>query len=136
MPSKPASFSLIFFSSATLLFWMGVIFFFSSLASQTTTANPPLWYFIERKSAHVFEYALLMLLAFRWVKHFFVRDTFERWMLLAGIFSLAYAATDELHQFFVLNRGAKITDVGIDGLGILLMASLLWVLKQKNAFKK
>jgi VanZ family protein len=114
---------------------MGVIFFFSSLPGTGADFDPPLWYVLERKSAHVFEYAVLMLLTFRFVRRVFVREAFLRQLLLSGAFSLAYAATDELHQFFIFGRGAKMTDVLIDGLGIVVMVGglfLLWKLGKKN----
>ena len=48
---------------------------------------------------------------------------------LAWLASTAYAATDELHQMFVEDRGPALADVAIDGsgalAGILFMAALL-----------
>jgi VanZ family protein len=118
-----------------LLLWAGVIFLLSSMPGSGADFEPPLWYILERKSAHVFEYAVLMLLSFRFVRAMFSVERFSWQVLLAGVFSLAYAATDELHQFFVFGRGAKMTDVVIDGGGILLMASMLFLL-QKLSRKK
>lgn len=115
--SKP-----LFIRSATLIFWMGVIFLLSSFPGSGTDYEPPLWYVLERKSAHVFEYAVLTLLAFRFARVVFVKESFTRALLWAGVFSIAYGATDELHQFFVFGRGARMTDVLIDGGGVLLMA--------------
>lgn len=116
-----------------MLLWMGVIFSFSMLPGKETAGPPPLWYFIERKGAHVFEYALLMFLAFRYFRLSYVRETFNKVLFLAAAFSLMYAATDELHQYFVPGRGARLTDVLIDGFGIILMSLLLslWY-KNKN----
>lgn len=114
--SKP-----LFIRSITLIFWMGVIFLFSSFPGSGTDYEPPLWYVLERKSAHVFEYAVLMFLSFRFARVVFVKDSFMRVALWAGVFSIAYGATDELHQFFVFGRGARMTDVLIDGVGVLLM---------------
>lgn len=113
-----------------LLLWMGVIFFFSSLPGSGTDFEPPLWYVLERKSAHVFEYAVLMLLTLRFVRMIFPVERFSRQALFAGTFSLAYAATDELHQLFVFGRGGRMTDVAIDGVGILVMTCVLIVLKR------
>ncbi len=44
----------------------------------------------------------------------------ESSILIVILISLAYAASDELHQFFVPNRGCSITDFGIDSFGILI----------------
>lgn len=103
-----------------LLLWMTVIFSFSALSGKQTMGPPPLWYFLERKGAHVFEYAVLFLFAFRYFLLVFFREAFLQVLLLSMVFSLMYGAIDELHQFFVPQRGARLTDVFIDGGGILL----------------
>lgn len=108
-----------------MLLWMGVIFAFSTLTGKETVGPPPLWYFLERKGAHVVEYALLMLFSFRYFRLCYGRESFKRVLVLAAGFALMYGATDELHQYFVPGRGARLTDVLIDGLGILLMSPLL-----------
>lgn len=116
-----------------LLGWMAVIFFFSSLSGKQTAGPPPLWYFIERKGAHVFEYGLLMLLSFRYLLLSYRRESYNKILVVAAFFSLMYGATDELHQFFVPLRGARFSDVLIDGLGILLMSLVLYLwYKNKN----
>lgn len=127
--------SLIFFRGLSLLIWMGVIFFFSSL-SGNGYSNPSLSYYMERKGAHVIEYALLMLLAVRFATAVFPREAFKKILLLAGIFSITYGAVDELHQFFVPYRGARISDVLVDSLGVLLMGILLWLILDMRKRKK
>lgn len=118
---------------ALLLGWMAVIFFFSSLSGKQTAGPPPLWYFIERKGAHVFEYGLLMFLSFRYLLLSYRRESYNKILVVAALFSLMYGATDELHQFFVPLRGARFSDVLIDGLGILLMCLVLYLwYKNKN----
>lgn len=132
-------FSLRFFSSMTsrfpafvlLLAWMTVIFSFSMLSGKLTAGPPPLWYFIERKGAHVVEYAVLMVLSFQYFRLAFSRESFRWVLVLSAVFSLMYGVTDELHQFFVPLRGARMWDVGIDGIGILL-AGILIALFQRN----
>ena len=47
-----------------------------------------------------------------------------------------YAVTDELHQFFVAGRSARIFDVGIDTLGVItgvLIFLVLLKIRQKVA---
>lgn len=114
-----------------LLAWMTVIFSFSMLSGKLTAGPPPLWYFIERKGAHVIEYAMLMMLSFRYFRLAFSRESFGWVLALSAAFSLMYGVTDELHQFFVPLRGARMWDVGIDGIGILL-AGVLIILLQRN----
>lgn len=122
-----------YWAFGALLFWMGVIFSFSTLVGKETAGPPPLWYFIERKGAHVVEYAVLTVLAFHYLQLVFKRERFQRVLLLACVLALTYGVTDELHQFFVPFRGARFTDVGIDGGGILIagLGILLWK-KLKN----
>lgn len=116
-----------------LLLWMGVIFGFSTLPGKETAGPPPLWYFIERKGAHVVEYAILMLLSFNFFRRSFTRESLSRVLLVSASFALMYGATDELHQYFVPGRGAKLTDVLIDGGGILLATSVLALfMRNKN----
>lgn len=110
----------------SLLLWMIIIFFFSSLPGSENPSAPTPLYFMERKGAHVIEYAVLMLLVVRFIFLLFPRESLKRMLFLAGVFSITYGASDELHQFFVPYRGAKITDVMIDGLGILLAGGLVW----------
>jgi len=120
------------FAFFLMVVWMAVIFFFSMLSGKLIAGDPPVWYFIERKGAHVVEYALLTLLAYRYFRLLFPREAIKKVLWLATGFSLMYATTDELHQFFVPNRGAKITDVLIDGGGILLMTAFLWGWKKRQ----
>lgn len=116
-----------------MILWMGVIFSFSMLSGKETAGPPPLWYFLERKGAHVFEYAVLMILTFRYFFLSYTRESWAKILLLAAAFSLMYAATDELHQFFVPLRGARFSDVLIDGAGILLgSAALFFLMRNEN----
>lgn len=114
------------------ILWMGVIFSFSTMSGQVTEGPPPLWYFLERKSAHVFEYAMLMLLTFHYFQLTFRRETRIRIAVLSVLFSLMYGATDELHQFFVPFRGAMMTDVLIDGIGVMGAAVLILLFSPKK----
>ncbi len=121
-----------------LLLWMLVIFFFSSLPGSEYPFNPNLAYYLERKGAHVIEYAILMFLAVRFASSLFSRLSFKYTLLLAGTFSILYGMSDEWHQSFVPYRGAKASDVAIDGLGILFSASVLlfvWYLHQKKKIR-
>ncbi len=117
-----------------LLVWMAVIFSFSMLPGKETAGPPPIWYFIERKGAHVFEYALLTILSFRFFELSFRRESVLAVLGLSMAFALMYGMTDELHQFFVPLRGARFSDVLIDGLGVLLASVvIIFVRKTKTA---
>ncbi len=95
---------------ALLLGWMALIFYLSSIPDlQLTGAWAPLnW--VLRKLAHISEYAILAML---WYAN--VKDA-----KIAGILSVAYAMTDEIHQYFVPGRTGSGVDVVIDTIGIVI----------------
>lgn len=70
-----------------------------------------------RKTAHVFEYFVLILL----VMNFFfqvVEKRKARYYLVGMLFCVMYACLDEFHQSYVAGRTGKVTDVLIDIIGI------------------
>jgi VanZ family protein len=99
--------------------WAAVIFTFSSIPSLSTGLGT--WDTILRKGAHVTEYAVLGALLYRALGR-------EPLALAVGI---AYAATDELHQYFVRGRHASPVDVAIDAVG-LAAGMLLWLRLRKQ----
>jgi VanZ family protein len=94
--------------------WAAVIFAFSSIPSLSTGLGT--WDTVLRKGAHVAEYAILGALIYRALGR-------EALGLAVGI---AYAATDEFHQRFVLGRHASPVDVAIDAVGLAL-GMLVWL---------
>jgi VanZ family protein len=122
-----------------MVFWMAVIFAFSSFPGKEIAGSLPVWYFVERKGAHVFEYAVLTMLAFNYFRLVFRLDSFGRVLTLAMVLALAYGMTDELHQSFVPFRGARFSDVLIDGGGVFFAGLLMfwwWHVKTKNRPKR
>jgi len=112
-----------------LVFWSALIFFFSSIPGNGEYGYD-LWFFLKRKSAHIFEYAVL---SFLWVRVFWLHYKDEdnhcyHWGIFA---SFTYAVFDEIHQVFVFGRTGKITDVFIDLLGISLGAGAYWFYKHR-----
>jgi VanZ family protein len=80
-----------------------------------------------RKAAHIFEYTVLALLAFRAIRQ--DRGTFrdvDAWGPLA--LGVLYASTDEYHQTFVASRWPTVGDVLYDSFGVLIgvFATLWW----------
>lgn len=80
-----------------------------------------------RKAAHLVEYALLGLLAFRALR-LSLAVSLPRTALLGLVVVLAVAATDELRQSFLTSRTGSLVDVGIDfaggALGVCLIIAL------------
>ena len=97
-----------------VLVWAAVIFTFSSIPSLSTGLGT--WDTILRKGAHLTEYAVFGGLLYRALGR-------EPLALSVGI---AYAATDELHQYFVRGRHASPVDVAIDAVGVAL-GMLVWL---------
>ena len=97
-----------------VLIWAAVIFTLSSIPSLSTGLGT--WDTILRKAAHLAEYAVLGGLIYRALGR-------EPLALAVGI---AYAATDELHQYFVRGRHASPVDVAIDAVGVAV-GMLLWL---------
>lgn len=97
-----------------VLVWAAVIFTLSSIPSLSTGLGT--WDTILRKGAHLAEYAVLGGLLYRALGR-------EPLALAVGI---AYAATDELHQYFVRGRHASPVDVAIDAVGVAA-GMLIWL---------
>jgi len=96
---------------------------FPDLGSNTLLALH-LW---VRKSAHLTEYAVLGLLAFRALR-LSLAISLPRTALLGLVVVLAVSATDEFRQSFLASRTGSIVDVGIDlvggALGVCLVIAL------------
>jgi VanZ family protein len=97
-----------------VLAWAAVIFTLSSIPSLSTGLGT--WDTILRKGAHLTEYAVLGGLLYRALGR-------EPLALAVGI---AYAATDELHQYFVRGRHASPVDGAIDAVGVAI-GMLAWL---------
>jgi VanZ family protein len=69
-----------------------------------------------RKTAHFFAYMILGILMMNVLKIIGV-DGGKR-IILALLICIIYAISDELHQLFVLGRGAQVKDVIIDTIGV------------------
>jgi hypothetical protein len=88
--------------------WAALIFVLSAQPNLTTGLG--FWDTLLRKSAHFAEYAVLGFLLLRAVR---LRVA----ALTAGV---AYAISDEIHQYFVPGRYASAWDVLLDSGGVLL----------------
>ena len=113
-PARPAARAPAWESGRLQTAWLPVIacatliFVLSGVPSLGTGLGT--WDLILRKLAHVGIYAVLGALLVRACE----RDAPA---LAVGV---AYAASDEVHQHFVLGREGAVTDIGFDTLGLLV----------------
>jgi VanZ family protein len=117
---------------------MGLIFYFSSLEGDVLTqgADKSIWFYIERKGAHVFEYAVLTVLIARIILAKSDIKKLVHKLILSGGLTLMYAFSDEIHQLFVVGREGKISDVGIDTIGIIIASIVIYgFYRNKNLYK-
>ncbi len=100
------------------LLLMGVIFFLS--AQPGLNSGLGIWDLVLRKLAHMVEFGLLWFL---WWRAFGYRSPVP-----PALIALGYAASDELHQTFVPDRGGSPFDWAIDaaGVGLAALAVILW----------
>lgn len=116
--------------------WMGIIFYFSSLQGDGARWKPNIWFYAERKGAHVVEYAVLTFLILRsLLAGAKGKKDALKIVILSGLLSLLYAFSDEIHQSFVFGREGKISDVGIDLVGILIVSLIILKFRESRIIK-
>jgi VanZ family protein len=96
-----------------VLMWAAVIFAFSSIPALSSGLGT--WDLVLRKLAHMTEFAILAVLLVRATGSY-------AWAF--GL-TVAYAASDEVHQLFVRGRHGSPIDVGIDAVGAAIGLALL-----------
>lgn len=109
---------------APVIFWVAVIFTFSSLTTPKTSEF--YWQdFLTKKTAHLIEYAILFILAYRGFKNSTVLSR-QKIVLLAFLLVILYAASDEYHQTFIFGREGRVRDVVIDFAGAGMAWLAIW----------
>lgn len=91
--------------------------------------------FLVRKTAHFLEYFILGILsattAFTYKQNKFYFKIFG-----AILFSILYAVSDEVHQYFVPGRACRLLDIGIDSAGsICAVLLVIFIISAKNRHK-
>ena len=106
------------------LLCLGAIYYLSSIPDYRTQPSG-FGETMSRKWAHLVEYAVLAYLTWR-VAGYRGNRTSRTLAILSVVFCFVYAASDEWHQSFVPGRYAKVRDVFLDGLGAMMMTSVLY----------
>lgn len=107
---------------------------FDNLTDETQADITDKLTYVIRKTAHFSEYFILGVLA----SLFSV--TFKKYNIIgkgvaSAVFCGVYAASDELHQFYVPGRACRLTDVLIDFTGALTAVLLVILVALKKAKK-
>lgn len=104
--------------------WAAFIFYLSSIPSLESGLTG-LWDGIARKAAHAAVYAVLTVLLARVFAAGYGVEI-KRALVLAALFSLLYAVSDEYHQAFVSGRHGRLQDVVVDAIGIVVALVFVW----------
>jgi VanZ family protein len=87
---------------------------------------------IVRECAHGVAYLILAMLVFNaFIKSGIISS---KTFLLTIIFCAFYAATDEIHQFFVPGRACELFDFAVDSTGALTGSLLFYILNQRKNY--
>lgn len=81
--------------------------------------------FVIRKLAHYSIYLLGGILIWGYINTFDI--ALKKKIIISIIIGVAYAAFDELHQYFIANRSANIIDVSIDSIGVITGVALMQI---------
>ncbi len=113
--------------------YLAAIFILSSIPGLTP---PPLGFGWQDKFYHFLEYALVSFLLFMAfnssAKEFWRRNA--HWLtILVGVL---YAATDEVHQHFVMNRQGDFWDWVADGAGVVAVQMVIFLIRQISKKRK
>src|SRR3989338_3050361 len=93
-----------------LYLYAGLIFYVSSIPKPLPQISIP--YF--DKFLHLIEYAIFGILAARAFENSGQAVLYKNFIMLAVLTSVAYGASDELHQFFVSCRDYNVFDITAD----------------------
>ena len=115
-----------------VLAWMAVIFVLSSQPS-LPSAPEALLDLVIKKGGHFVEFAILAVLCFRAFVKAGADWVAKRPWLWSLVVSIGYAGLDEVHQSFTPNRHPQVSDVLVDGAGIVLaLVAIVWSRQQHD----
>lgn len=90
-----------------------------TISDKSIEENEPLIEKVDKVIRKLAHYTIYTIGGFLIMNYAYATDRKPKEKILCSIlFGAGYAVTDELHQFFVAGRSARIFDVGIDTLGV------------------
>lgn len=111
--------------SAAAMAYAALIFYMSSLPAPDFPTD---FFPLKDKGVHFLEFAVLAFL----IAQAFGRARYKEVVAIAWCVTTLYGVSDELHQAFVPNRCADVSDACADALGALFgaMAGVAWLRRQ------
>lgn len=119
-----------------LYYHLPVILYAAAVIALSSIPNPkplPLRILAIDKLAHLIEYGVFALLAFRSFSNLGGRMGNNRAFLVAALFVSIFAVFDEYYQRFIAGRRSDIYDFAADVLGAFLVLFLLWRRQRRTA---
>ena len=113
---------MVFLKWIAVVMWAKLIYYFSSVPGLKMGLG--FWDFFVRKSAHIFEFAYLTALLYLALESS-ARMKLRTLVLLSAVPAFLYAAGDEFHQSYVMNRHGCAGDVAVDAVGIFIVCYLI-----------
>ena len=117
--------------SAPLVFWSILIFYLSSQPTRSLSEDVSQNVLIF-KTIHIVVYAVMFTLAYLASYQYKINKA----LLLAALYTLLFAVSDEIHQLFVPTRTGKVSDIFIDTLGLVIGYYTIRVMNKLNKIKK
>jgi len=111
------------------IFYAILIFTLSSLS---TLPKPLPDFSLQDKLLHFFEYSVLGWLIWNSARKWNVRMSHFPLLFIAIIIGIIYAASDEVHQYFVPGRYCDIYDLLADTVGLAAGAVLSYIFLQRK----
>ena len=105
--------------------WGGVVLYMAAIFYVSALSDPPVPAGTD-KSLHGLTYLGLVIVVIRAVVGGLPRRIDMRVAIIAFLITVAYAATDEVHQMFVPGRTADVFDLLADAGGAILGVAACW----------
>jgi VanZ family protein len=114
-------------TKSIMLYWLPVIVYGSVIFFLSAGPQPDAYVALNvwDKAAHIVEYAVLAVLAFRAFRYASTPALSAHASVLAIACSALYGVSDEIHQIFVPSRMAAVSDAVADFIGSCV-GVLLW----------
>lgn len=103
--------------------------FIATIISKFVDIDHEVLTFLIRKTAHMSEYAILLLLIFYGLEKI---STYKYKLSLSLLITFLYACSDEFHQLFIPGRSGQLKDVIIDISGALIMLFVIYLWKKRK----